>query len=131
MKRKSYSYTIGTLPTSADTTYSYGYSSGTWGDQLTTYRGKTLTYDALGNPLYYHNGYGFGKNFTWTGRQLTGMTQSSTTQSFTYDYDIVDFDEERAAEYAVIAIKVTVAVAISILLYELIKNFGMVGAAAM
>ncbi len=43
------------------------------------------TYDDLGNPLYYHNGYGFGKNFTWTGRQLTGMTQSGTTQSFTYN----------------------------------------------
>ena len=43
------------------------------------------TYDDLGNPLYYHNGYGFGKNFTWTGRQLTGMTQSGTTQTFTYN----------------------------------------------
>jgi len=73
------------LPASPDATYSYGYSSGAWGDQLTTYRGKTLTYDDLGNPLYYHNGYGFGKNFTWTGRQLTGMTQSGTTQSFTYN----------------------------------------------
>ena len=78
LKRKTYSYTTGTLPASPNTTYSYGYSSGAWGDQLTTYRDKTLTYDDLGNPLYYHNGYGFGKNFTWTGRQLTGMTQSDT-----------------------------------------------------
>jgi len=49
LKRKTYSYTTGTLPASPNTTYSYGYSSGAWGDQLTTYRGRTSQHQPESN----------------------------------------------------------------------------------
>ena len=50
LNRKEYAYTAGTLGTATDTvTYTYGH--GNWGDLLTAYDGKTITYDALGNPL--------------------------------------------------------------------------------
>ena len=37
-------------------TATYGYSTGTWGDMLTSYNGNSITYDAIGNPLSYYNG---------------------------------------------------------------------------
>ena len=41
----------GTTPSSPDDIYAYGYSSGAWGDMLTSFRGQTITYDEIGNPL--------------------------------------------------------------------------------
>lgn len=47
-------------------TVSYSYDNSNWKDQLTAYDGKTITYDAIGNPLSYN-----GWKYTWTaGRQL-------------------------------------------------------------
>ena len=55
--KKSYSLTAaGTTPSSPTSTYNYGYSSSAWGDKLTSYRGVSITYDAIGNPLSYYNG---------------------------------------------------------------------------
>ena len=50
---------------------------------LTSYRGVSITYDQVGNPLSYYNGSSY--NFTWTGRQLTGATKNNVTYSFTYN----------------------------------------------
>ena len=61
-------------------TVTYGYSSGAWGDLLTSYDGSAITYDAIGNPLRYGN-----YTFTWEGRRLVGATSSSKTMSFTYN----------------------------------------------
>lgn len=78
--KKEYAYTTGTLGTATDTiTYSYGNS--TWGDLLTSYDGKTISYDTIGNPL---------SDGTWTyawrqGRQLSSMTSGSNQWNFTYD----------------------------------------------
>lgn len=56
-------------------TISYGYST-TWKDQLTTYNGSSITYDAIGNPLTYYNGL----NFTWeNGRQLASVTKGGAS----------------------------------------------------
>ena len=60
-------------------TYTYGNSS--WGDLLTKFNGTSITYDGIGNPLSYYNGF----NFSWTGRRLTGATKGSNTYSFTYN----------------------------------------------
>ena len=51
---------------------------------LTSYNGITITYDEIGNPLTYGNGY---KNytFTWTGKNLTSLTTGGVTYSFTYN----------------------------------------------
>ena len=40
-----------------------------------------ITYDEIGNPLNYLNGFAF----TWTGRKLTGATQGNNVYSFAYD----------------------------------------------
>ena len=63
------------------TTYTYGYSTGAWGDQLTSFNGASITYDAVGNPLTYYNGSTFG----WTGRRLTSATKGGKSYTFTYD----------------------------------------------
>ena len=82
--KKTYSLTAaGVTPTSPELTYSYGYSASGWGDMLTSYRDQSITYDALGNPLSYYNGYSY--TFSWTGRQLTGASFSGNTYTFVYN----------------------------------------------
>ena len=81
--KKTYALTAaGTTPTSPTSTYNYGYSSD-WGDKLTSYRGVSITYDAMGNPLSYYNGSSY--TFSWTGRQLTGASKGGVNYSFTYN----------------------------------------------
>ena len=48
----------------------YFYSGSNRGDLLTSLNGDAITYDTIGNPLNYLNGF----SFTWTGRRLTGAT---------------------------------------------------------
>ena len=82
--KKTYALTAaGTTPTSPTATYNYGYSSSGWGDMLTSYRGVSITYDTIGNPLSYYNGANY--TFSWTGRQLTGATYGENTYTFTYN----------------------------------------------
>ena len=59
----------------------YVYSTGTWGDLLTSYNGGSITYDSIGNPLSYYN----GNNFTWEGRRLVGAVVGSKTLNFAYN----------------------------------------------
>ena len=62
----------------ATTTSTYTYGNGNWKDQLTSFSGKAITYDALGNPLTYD-----GRTYTWTkGRQLASI---SGLADYTYD----------------------------------------------
>ena len=52
----------------------YAYDS-VWRDLLTSYDGKTITYDAQGNPTYY-----LGHNLTWEkGRQLKSFDGNTYT----------------------------------------------------
>ncbi len=82
--RKKYSLTAaGTSPTALISTDSYTYSSGTWGDMLTAYKGISITYDAMGNPLSYYNGSSY--TFTWSGRQLATASKGGISYSFTYN----------------------------------------------
>ena len=63
-------------------TDTYTYSSG-WKDQLTSFNGKAITYDAMGNPLSY-----MGMNLTWEkGRQLKMLKKSGTLSQYIYDND--------------------------------------------
>jgi RHS repeat-associated protein len=53
-----------------------------WKDQLSSYDGQSITYDAIGNPLSYRNGL----SFTWAnGRELAGVTNNGVTETFTYN----------------------------------------------
>ena len=66
----------------AEKTYTYGDES--WMDKLTAFNGQTITYDAIGNPLQYRDGY----NFTWTGgRQLGTIAKESDSITYAYDAD--------------------------------------------
>ena len=63
---------------------SYAYGDTEWKDLLTQYNGETITYDQIGNPLSYRNGF----NFTWSnGRQLTGITNGNENISYLYNAD--------------------------------------------
>ena len=62
------------------------YTNSEWGDKLTAYKGTSLTYDAVGNPLSYYNGSAY--NFTWVqGRRLETATKSGQTYTYTYNAD--------------------------------------------
>ena len=82
LSKVKYAYTTGTLG-SAQQTIPYVYGDSNWKDKLTSYNGKAITYDAIGNPL---------NDGTWTytwnaGRQLKQMSKSGTTVQFKYDHN--------------------------------------------
>lgn len=58
--RKTYAFTTAGTATSVSTTlYStdnYTYGNANWGELLTAYKGTTISYDTIGNPLNYYNG---------------------------------------------------------------------------
>ena len=84
---KKYTYALtaaNVTPTNPISTYVYGYGDDDWGDLLTSYRGQTITYDEIGNPLSYYNGRQY--TFTWeNGRRLATATVGGTNLSFTYN----------------------------------------------
>lgn len=84
ISKKTYALTAkGSTPTTLYSTYTYGYTSA-WGDQLTSYNGVSITYDAIGNPLSYYNGASY--TFTWeNARQLATAVKGGNTLSFEYN----------------------------------------------
>ncbi|MHC1684281.1 MAG: DNRLRE domain-containing protein [Clostridiaceae bacterium] len=78
--KKEYSLTEGALGTPS-VTIPYLYGDANWKDKLTSYNGKPITYDQIGNPLKYDE-----KNFTWEkGRQLSGISATGLTASYKYN----------------------------------------------
>ena len=82
---KEYAYQTGAAVTgTATTTNSYTYGDSNWKDKLTAYNGSSISYDAIGNPLSYYNGF----TFTWQkGRQLASATNGTTSVTYTYNND--------------------------------------------
>jgi len=75
---------IQSVTLNGETIKSYGYTDTNWKDKLTSFNGQTITYDNIGNPLTYRDGY----SFTWSnGRQLTGITQGTDNISYLYNAD--------------------------------------------
>ena len=67
---------------STNNTVNYGYTDPTWADLLTSYKGQTITYDEIGNPLTYRD----GMSFTWfEGRQLSTVTKNGSVYNYYYD----------------------------------------------
>ena len=65
-------------------TKSYEYKDSNWRDLLTSYNGQSITYDEIGNPIQYRDGY----NFTWTnGRSLKNVKKGDTSTSYQYNKD--------------------------------------------
>ncbi len=57
------------------------YGDTNWKDKLTSFNGKAITYDQIGNPLTYD-----GKTYTWEmGRQLKGITGTNLNISYKYN----------------------------------------------
>ena len=62
----------------------YGYTDAVWKDLLTSFNGQTITYDEIGNPLAYRDGFAF----TWQcGRRLSSISHNGDSISYTYDPD--------------------------------------------
>ena len=73
------SKTIYNKDSGATSTINYIYGNSAWGDELTSYNGESIVYDAIGNPTTYR-----GWGMTWQGRQLTKAVKDKTI-TFTYD----------------------------------------------
>ena len=59
----------------------YTYSDNEWKDQLTSFNGEVILYDALGNPTLYK-----GANLTWSeGRRLASFDNGAYSLTFAYD----------------------------------------------
>jgi len=83
LNKKIYAYTTaGDLTGLTYTPVPYAYTDTSWGDQLTSYNGQTITYDSMGNPLTYR-GYTFG----WRGKQLTSASNGTDSLTFEYNED--------------------------------------------
>ena len=79
MSKTEYAYTVGEVGT-AIKTYNYAYLNA-WKDQLTTFDGQSIVYDAAGNPTSY-----LGNTLTWSkGRLLTKYVNGSTTVDMQYN----------------------------------------------
>ena len=80
LSRTEYGYTDAENPAGGTVTV-YEYNNAAWGDQLTSWNGESITYDAIGNPLLYR-----GRSLTWTqGRRLAGITAEGLNVTYTYD----------------------------------------------
>jgi RHS repeat-associated protein len=78
--KTEYPFTTGSLGI-ATKTYAYSYGDTNWKDKLTSFDGKGITYDAIGNPTTY-NGY----TYTWEeGRQLSSISGNGLSVSYKYN----------------------------------------------
>ncbi|MBM7871480.1 RHS repeat-associated protein [Clostridium pascui] len=80
LKREEFNYTR-EVPQTLVKTYEYKYEDTNWKDKLTSFDGKPITYDAIGNPLSDGN-----YTYTWEqGRQLKSITKENLNISFKYN----------------------------------------------
>ena len=83
ISKSEYTYTTET-PSSLNAQQNYDYQDLNWKDKLTSFNGQSITYDEIGNPLTYRDGW----NFTWkNGRQLATTKKTGYTISYEYDAD--------------------------------------------
>lgn len=79
-KKLLYPYAEGQVDENAVKVINYSYSDNDWHDLLTSYDGKSIEYDAIGNPISY-----LGNDLQWQGRQLTSFSNTETNCKYTYD----------------------------------------------
>ena len=93
LERREYAYTTGELDENGGIEVAYEYPAVTdpanntvWGDLLISFDGKTIEYDAIGNPTKFGvTENGGGRAFTWEhGRQLKSLSENGTTWNYTY-----------------------------------------------
>jgi RHS repeat-associated protein len=81
---EEYTLTSGALDgLTANNSYSYLYGDSNWKDKLTSYDGKAITYDSIGNRTSYD-----GYSYTWqAGRELAGISGNGLAATYKYDAD--------------------------------------------
>lgn len=90
LNKKEYSYTETTLPTTTNNTVLYTYENTNWKDQLTSYNGKQITYDEIGNVVNYD-----GNTYTWqNGRQLKEISNQNKKIAYKYNYNGIRTQKE-------------------------------------
>ncbi|MGN0519879.1 MAG: RHS repeat-associated core domain-containing protein [Candidatus Fimenecus sp.] len=81
VSEKIYNYTLssslGTMQKEIKSAYNYQ----VWDDRLSSYDGKTITYDAAGNPIKYGD-----ITYVWVGKQLVEIRPGNGTKT-QFDYD--------------------------------------------
>ena len=83
LSKTQYAFTTGANLGEPTDVITYEYNDSDWGDLLTKFDGREITYDEIGNPL--NDGEW---TYTWEhGRQLKSMSNGSTTWTFTYNSD--------------------------------------------
>ncbi len=80
LSKIEYAYTTGEDLGIPVNTISYAYGDANWKDLMTSFDGKAITYDAIGNPLTYD-----GSTFAWEGRKLTSFNKTGLAVSYTYN----------------------------------------------
>ena len=84
LSKKEYAYTTGNITQSTPlSTVNYTYTDSVWKDKMTSYNGTAITYDDTGNPLSYRDGLAFG----WCGRNMSSLTNGTTSASYEYNED--------------------------------------------
>lgn len=80
--KKEYLYTTGSISEETLTnTINYTYTNTNWNDQLTSFNGKAITYDEIGNPTSYD-----GATYTWqNGRELASISKNGTKIQYKYN----------------------------------------------
>jgi len=86
LNKKIYAYTVGTLGTARETV-PYAYTNSAWKDQLTSYDGESITYDASGNPTNY-----LGATLVWEGQRLKSYTPKAASSGRANSY-VCSYDE--------------------------------------
>ncbi len=84
LSRQEYPYSeSGELESGMTGLETFSYTDSTWKDLLTAYKGQSITYDAIGNPLAYRD----GMTMTWDCRQLKTLNKTGLSMAFQYDAD--------------------------------------------
>ena len=80
LSRKTYEYTTAATPANLISTDTFTYGSSAWGDLLTGYGGKTITYSGV-RPVTYGD-----YSLSWyRGGLLSGFSKTGDTNTYTYD----------------------------------------------
>ena len=79
--KKIYEYTTGEISGDPEDVIEYKYENNTWKDLMTSYDGKAITYDEIGNPLTYGDW-----ELAWErGRQLSHLDTGEHDISYKYN----------------------------------------------
>ena len=83
LNKKEYDYTEQEITIQPTKIIEYIYNNANWKDQLTSYDGKEISYDAVGNIISYN-----GNEYTWqNGRELSTLVNNDKNLNISYKYN--------------------------------------------